>query len=333
MKRLKGNKNSPTASLAATSVFRKLKRDHFIFFLCLVIAALFWVLIKLSDFYTVSYDFRIQYQQVPLEKRLTSTIDTTLNVNVTARGFALLDMGFGGEKLPLDIDLRNYQIINDQGDTYFIYTQELRQSLAEKLNVDESNIILSKNRLVFVLEPLQSKNVPVVPHYSFRYKDQYDAYQEVKVSPKSVEVFGPATVLDTLKAVHTQFVELADVGDDIKTKLKLLNPVPQLISFHTGEISLELDVERFTESSLMIPVVVKEKAVHIKTFPTHVKVVYKVAQKDFTRVQASQFSVLAITRGVNLKDVMKLHLTLEKSPVSVSNVRLTPSEVEFVIVK
>ncbi len=311
----------------------KLKRDHFIFFLCVVIASLFWLLIKLSDVYRVTYVFKIAYNHVPLEKKLTSLVDSTLTVDVTARGYALLDMGFSREDVPLVIDLRNYQLISDKGNEYYIFTQELRNRLAEKLNVDESNIILSENRLSFILETLSSKKVPVVARYDFKFKDQFGAYLESRITPQTVTVFGPASALDTLKNIFTNKLVLNDIDRDIKVELGLQNPAPKLLSFSVDKVVLEEDVERFTESSVTVPVNVGVRSFTIKTFPSNVKIIYKVAQKDFNLIQPAQFDVTIDTKGVDLKSAKKLHLVLDRAPVNVSNVRLVPADVEFLIIK
>ncbi len=311
----------------------KLKRDHFIFFLCVLIASLFWLLIKLSDVYRVTYVFKVEYNHVPLEKKLTSLIDSALTVDVTARGYALLDMGFSREDVPLVIDLRNYQLISDKGNEYYIFTQELRNRLAEKLNVDESNIILSENRLSFILETLSSKKVPVVARYNFKFKDQFGAYMESRVTPNTVTVFGPASALDTLTHVYTNRLVLNDIEKDIREEVNLQNPAPKLLSFSVDKVILEEDVERFTESSVTVPVNVGVRSFTIKTFPSNVKITYKVAQKDFSLIQPSQFDVVVDTKGVDLKSVKKLHLVLDRAPANVSNIRLVPMDVEFLIIK
>jgi hypothetical protein len=312
---------------------KKMKRDHFIFFLCLVIASLFWLLIKLSGVYTVTYVFNVDYNHEPVQKRMTSQVDSTLTVNVTARGFALVEMGFGNKHIPLSIDLRNYQLIHDKGTSYYIYTQELRESLATRLNVDEGNIVLSENRLGFVLEDLSSKRVPVVARYTIHYKEQFGPYMEARVVPDTVEVFGPASSIDTLSAVYTRKMVLNDVDSDIQVSLDLANNHREQFNYGVNKVTLNIDVERFTESSVVVPVNQDINSVTIKTFPSTVKIYYKVAQKDFNKIQPIQFNLVFDSKGVKLNEATKLHLLLDKQPQNISNVRLEPADVEFLIVK
>ena len=313
--------------------FRKIKRDHFIFFMCIVIASLFWLLIKLSEVYTVTYVFNVNYNHVPVKKRLTSLVDSSLTADVTARGFELINMGFGKETITLSIDLRKYQLIHDKGTSYYIYTQELRKRLAEQLRVEESNILFSENRVAFVLEDLKSKKVSVVPRYTIHFKDEFGAYLDARVVPDQVEVFGPATALDTLSSVYTRESIFNDIESDIKASLLLENKHPDIFNYSISKVSLDVDVERFTESSLVVPINQYAGSIPIKTFPSSVKILYKVAQIDFNKVQVSQFNVSFDLREINLKEATKLHLIVDKQPASVSSIRMEPVDVEFLIIK
>lgn len=102
------------------------RNDNIIFIICILIAALFWGLIKLSDFYTVNYAFNIKYQNIPAEKQLTLMHDSTINVNFRARGFAILKLNLNEDSRQFEVDLNEVQLMNQEGDNYFVYTQELR---------------------------------------------------------------------------------------------------------------------------------------------------------------------------------------------------------------
>ena len=66
------------------------RNDNIIFLICIIIGAVFWGLIKLSEVYTENFIFKINYLNIPAEKQLTRLADSTLNVNVEANGFSIL---------------------------------------------------------------------------------------------------------------------------------------------------------------------------------------------------------------------------------------------------
>ena len=83
--------NSDKTQEIKASIFR-FKSDRLIFFICVFIATVFWLLIKLSDVYTVENSFKLTYSNDPAGYRVTELVDSTLNLNLTARGLAILKM-------------------------------------------------------------------------------------------------------------------------------------------------------------------------------------------------------------------------------------------------
>ena len=60
----------------------RFRSDRLIFIICILFASLFWLLIKLSDVYSVNYSFRVTYNNVPSALRLTKMVDSTLDPRV-----------------------------------------------------------------------------------------------------------------------------------------------------------------------------------------------------------------------------------------------------------
>ncbi len=322
---------NPTKS-KSHSLFR-LRSDRLIFFICILIASLFWVLIKLSDVYSTSYTFKVKYNNVPVDLRLTKLIDSTLDLSVTARGFSILKINLFDDMENLDINLNNYSIEHRKGVKYEIYTQELIKKLAEIIDVSENDIRLSKAMLSFEMEKTSEKEVLVVPNYSINFVNQYDLYSDVKSDMESIIVYGPKNVLDTLTRITTKKLVLENMQSDQIVKVELDNPAPGLLSFDHNEVTLYFEVEKFTESEIILPVNLNNLKYKIKIFPSKVKVYYKVAQSDFNRVQSNHFNIYPLINNMNIQQARKLPLKLSKQPDFVRNIRIVPSEVEFLIIK
>ena len=72
---------------------RNMKRsDNFILLLCIIIAAFFWLLIKLANVYDVSYEVSVSYKNIPVEKRMTHITDTSFILGFNARGYDILKL-------------------------------------------------------------------------------------------------------------------------------------------------------------------------------------------------------------------------------------------------
>lgn len=311
----------------------RVRSDRLIFIICILIASLFWVLIKLSDSYSVNYTFRVKYNNVPTDLRLTKMVDTTLNLSLSTRGFSILKMNLFDDMENLDINLDNYTIEHRGDVTYTIYTQELTEKLAELIGVSEKDIQFSKATLTFEMEKTGEKRVPVIPDYSLSFVSQYDLYSGVKTDPGFILVYGPKKVLDTLTHIATKKLVLENLMSDQVVKVELANPAPGLLSFDNNEVTLYFKVDKFTESEIKVSINLSNLQYKIKTFPSQVKIFYRVAQIDFNKVRPHQFNIYPVLNNMDILQAQKLPLKLSKQPNFVRNIRIVPSDVEFLIIK
>ena len=313
--------------------YRIKRSDNFIFLLCLIIAAFFWLMIKLSGTYTVSYNFKIKYLHVPPEKRLTKIIDSTLNISFSARGYDILKLNITEDMKVMTIDLDNYEIKKLKNDEYYISTDRLKEELASYININESDILLSRKSLLFVLSDLHVKEMEVKTREVIKFKDPFELYEKERVEPKRVSVYGPLSVLDTMSYVYTEVLKLMDVDKNQMITVKLYNPLPELLNYKPNEVLVKLRVERFTESYVETEIDLSGLSQEIRTFPSTIRINFKVAQKDFSNINVSQFRVIPETKNVNLNEAKRLHLKLVEKPDFIRDEWIVPSDVEFLIIK
>ncbi len=313
---------------------RHMKRsDNYIFLLCIIIASFFWLLIKLADSYDVSYEVKVSYKNVPVEKRLTKIIDTSLIIGFKARGYDILKLNITENMNLLTLDLADYRLKKANDNEYSINTGLIAQELANYININETDIFLSKSTLSFVLNDLLVKELSVKSRLEIGFRDQFDLYEAEIVSPQTVSVFGPLSVLDTMTNVYTEKLKLAMVSEDKSIQVKLYNPLPDLLNMEPGEVNVQLRVERYTESSVEIEIDASALSENIRTFPATVQVNFKVAQKDFSNIQPNQFKVIPEVGPTDINNAKRLHLILIEKPDFVRDEWITPTDVEFLIIK
>ena len=71
----------------------------------------------------------------------------------------------------------------------------------------------------------------------------------------------------------------------------------------------------------------------IRTFPATVQVNFKVAQKDFSNIQPNQFKVVPEIEQTDINNAKRLHLILVEKPDFIRDEWITPTDVEFLIIK
>ena len=307
------------------------KRDHFVFLVCLILAASFWFLIKLSDVYPVSYNMKLKYTHVPTGYLITSLKDSVITVHFKSDGYNLLDLMLHRQLDSLTINLSQSDMRKMSGNIYFVATSSLRESTAQSLGVNDRDLDFSKPRVEFYMERLHLLRKKVSPRLNLHYKSQYNLYG-YKVQPGLVKVYGPQKILDTLQDIRTETITLENLGEDRQVSAKIHNPAPEMLRFFPPEVKVDLDVEKYTERSMKIPVDVSGIKPVIRTFPLMVTVNFNVFIRDYEKVHPSEFRIVPDIKNINLKEVKKLRLEVVSAPKNVGNVRLVPPEVEFIIV-
>jgi len=307
--------------------------NNFIFIVCVLIASLSWMLIKLSATYTVTYNFHLNYVDLPVDKNITSIADSSVSISFTDKGFTLLKLDLFSNMEQMRIKVQEYNLVNDKEDFYQISTNDVKKYLAEETGVNAGNILISKPYLGFVMESLYTKKVAVTEKHTIQLKEQYDLYGDVLVSPQKIKVFGPKNILDTIKNVFTESVNITSIDSVQTIKPRLINPLPGILRFEPEAVDLKIRVEKFTESSIEVPIGLGTVNDEITIFPKTVKISFKIAQKDFNNINAGLFTVIPETEGIDLNTINKLKLKISKKPAYIRDEWLVPSEVEFLIIK
>ena len=103
--------------------------------------------------------------------------------------------------------------------------------------------------------------------------------------------------------------------------------------FAASERASAIDPKMKNIPNIEIPININGVGKNIKLFPKTVYVHFKVAQKDYNNVRANQFEVIPDIENIDIQNVVRLHLKLNKKPEFVRNITLDPSDVEFLIIK
>jgi len=307
------------------------KRDHLIFLICLLLAAGFWFLIKLSDDYPVSYHIGIKYTHVPAGKLITALKDSSATVHFKSSGYNLVDILLHGTLDSLVVDLSEIDARKENGNTYAIKTTNLRENTAQILGVNDRDLEFAKPELRFTMEHLHKKRLKLSAKLNLSFKSQFRLFG-YKIHPAFITVYGSQQILDTLKTLHTATIHFANMEKDQKVLVDVQNPYPQMLKLLPPKVSVYLDVEKYTEQQLQIPIDVSGVHPKIRPFPTTASVNFNVFIRDYEKIHVSQFKLIPNIKNINLRKVKTLRLELVSSPKEISNVRIIPPDVEFIIV-
>ena len=309
----------------------KRKRSQPVFLICLLLATLFWILIKLSADYSVTYPLKVRYEHIPEGKLLASSEDSVVNVSFKSDGYNLLDLLITRKLKYLPVDLAVLKMEKIKPDSYAIFTQGLKEPLASRLNVNESEIIFSTPDLELNLEDLFKSQVSVNPNLNLQFKSQFGLYA-VKIIPDKITIWGSKQQIDSINMLQTRQITLNDLDGDKDVMVSLKNPLPGVLKIIPERVKVELNIEKYTEFSLKVPIDVTGIRPMIRTFPASTTLYFNMFLKNYKELKTNQFKVVPDVKNVDLTSVKTLNLRIITQPKITRDVRMDPYSVEFIIV-
>lgn len=320
-------------SVVEASIFSlKKNRKIKIFLFFLVLTSIIWLLIEMSKSYNSIVIFKVQYENVPVDKLLQNTLNSEVGIVLKAPGFS--QFRYKTKQHKIKFNLRN--VSKFKGQYYFLPNTQLSY-LNNQFPADIEVLNVLTDTVFVELGNNISKKVPVRPNVEVNFKLGYNFVESIKSTPDSVIVTGPEKYIDTILEVTTVPLELKEVYETINTSLKLVLPVDNnLVKLSNNKVQIEGEVDKFTEGNLNIPVVIinEPEGVKVNPFPKEIQVIYQVGLSNFNKVNKESFS-LVYDYNQYKNDSLTRYLTpvILKQSDLIYSVKLIPSQIEFLIQK
>ncbi len=309
-------------------VERKNKRSIFTFLIFLVISTAAWFLVKLSEDYVTQTSFRLQLDEVPADKWVSSE-EQSVKMSLNIDGFHTLRYKMIRDRF-VSIPLDEVPFRLENGNTYSFSSQYVAEKVAEKLGINASDITMNDAKIYFNMDALKSKVVPVDLQSDITTARQYDIYGIPMLDPSSVTIFGPQDVIDTIRTVRTEPLTMSNVSQDFSTTVAL-DLLGGQIRSNIKEVKAEIQVEKFTEMDVEVPIRVAD-SLKIRFFPEAMSVKCLVAMRDYASITPESFSVAVDNQQLQaMKPLLDVRLATWPPTVQILSTR--PDKVEYLIVQ
>lgn len=301
-----------------------------VFLLFLILSIIFWSLIKLSKEYIAEVEFDLNYTDIPNNKLIQNEPDQKIKLTLKTIGFKLL--GYQFKKRPLNYTLT--EIERKTGSMYFSETNSNVNFLQTQLSVETTVLNIEPDTLFFDLGVKRSKEVEVISRIDFQFKNGFNFIGPYSLHPKTVTVSGPEKVIDTINEVFTASVVFENLSESFERKVKLIVP-DQSVVLSEDEIGVKGQVDKITDGSFMLPfkVINLPRNYIISTYPKEVKVVYQVALSDFNKIPENSFRIQCDYKHTQDNELDYLIPQIVDKPEIISNVKIIPNKIEFLIKK
>jgi len=273
----------------------------------LVFTAFLWFALQFSKNYSKEIDFTIEYTKVGADRFVKENSDKEVSLTLEGNGFQLLKFFIFNKTLKLDVRKASAKL-----PTKSYYTgRKMLEVIKSSLNYTGVVTFSSKDTITVRFSKIITKEIPIKVKDNIDFASGFTSLTGITTSKNTVAVRGPEVILDTLKYIETQELQLKDLQKNYEGKIAL-------------------DVESLSADLKIILNVPKGKRVQL--FPKEVTVIFGVALKNYPKLTADDFSVV-VDMNKAASEGNTLALKLEKSSKMANNVRLTEKEVQFIVIK
>lgn len=303
-----------------------------VFLACLLITAVVWVLMSLSESKTLRYTHPLRFIGYD-QNRYAIQSDTTITIEINGTGFELLKTVFWDTPPTITIDLKGRKPKQRKS----IATADLTKDILTQLKLsDNQTIRFAEDSVVFYMHTRHSKKIKVdISNVACDFAPQYGIYDNPTVTPDSVTLYGDSASLASLQSIGTMPTKLHNIDADSTYTIDL-KPVWKQFSdvyANTHSVKVHIPAERFAEATYTIPIkfMFRDSSVHAKVYPPTAVITCKVAMKDYKKITPDMFTANVFCENLHRQDT--LPITVSQFPTNVRITNIKPEHVQYVVIK
>ncbi len=295
------------------------------FFLFLILAFIFWLLIFFQRNAEGNFQIPLRYTNIPEEEVFVDQMPQHIDLRIRDLGSGLFNYYFFKKKDSLEINVGDSQKNNEVK----LQGNQLTQLIRTKLSVNTQLIGYAPATITLETAKLQSKTVPVVFDGEMRTSGGYLVIDSVLIIPSEVKIYGTGEQLRNISEIPTKYsvFENLKATSQLKTKLKSIEGIKII----PNEVDIYIPILEFTERQFEIPISVSNQPadIDIKFFPSKVTVTFAVTLDDYKKIVPEDFEIKINYNDLKNKEGDQVELKLSESPTSIKNFHITPRVVEF----
>lgn len=322
---------SKSSSVLRTSISR---RKVSVFGICLMLASLFWVLLAFNDHYSTKIRASISYINMPENRMLIEKLPQSAEMFVNGSGYDLIAYVIRPNSANIVIDGRFVGVNSSSKTGQAFVTTGSSIDFFNREHTDVKALNIYPDTIFFSFFERGFKKVPVHLNHYLTFDRQFSLSDSIILNPDSILISGPFATLDSIKRIETEPLILNGLNKSGNYSVKIKKS-SKLITYVPMEVGAHLDIEKFTEASLDVPIFIEHLLSRdcLDIFPKIAKVTYLVSLHNFNKVKPNQFRVSADAFDIRNTKHDNLRLYIKQIPSNVQRVRIEPETVDYIIRK
>lgn len=303
-------------------------REFFVFLFFLIVSFCYWYMITIPNEYETKFNIRLRLIGLPDNLMIIEPLPEEIVVTLKDKGEQIVRYKTQDKLDYIDIDFRSYP--NTAGHTA-IYGNELKKLISTHLQSSTQIISISEDTLQYHIAAKAGKKLPVRLYGTIGAASQY-VVNSITIEPDSVIAYAIPSILDTLQAAYTEHISQTALTDSLHMQLPIKKQARN-IHYAPESVMLEVSVSPYVTKSVEVPIegYLFPYGIRLKTFPSKVKVLFKVSLQDFHQVTAADFSIQVPYSKVKNNLTGKIRPNIGKAPEGVKDITIEPSETDYLI--
>ena len=301
-----------------------------LFSVFLLISVFIWFLNALGKNYTSVIEYPLVYTDLPEDRVFMGDLPEQLDLRINAPGYAILRYKMFRKPVPISFNVSAFTLVRPGQDSSmaFIKTLYIEDQISRQLPSELQLLEVKPDTLHFQFARRITKTFKIRPDFKYQVDKQFTVKDGIILEPDSVEVTGPDIILDTLKYIYTVKTDLGQLSKNFSDKVRLRKI--RDLEFSRSRINCIVELERFTEVQLSIPIEVLNlpDTIAIQTFPSRVKLTCNVGLSKFDRMDGNLFK--AVVDYSQIEDRTRLlDVSIQNVPVYLLSYEYYPKSVEY----
>lgn len=308
-------------------LFSWMNREFLIFLFFLFLSGAFWLLMALNETYEKEIEIPVQLVEIPKNVVLTSDTTTIVRVTVRDKGFSLLAYLYGNKINPISVKFKNYAKKTGVG---VIPQAELQKIMSRQLFSSSAILSMKPDKYEYFFNYGLKKRMPVrligkiIPGQSYY-------LSKITFSPDSVDIYASREMLDSIKHVNTEPLNIRNLTDTVIKDVALYRI--KGVKYVPEKVKVSICPDILTEEKCEVPIeaVNMPEGKILRTFPSRVTVTFTVGASLFRTISPERFKVVVDYNELMAEPSDKCNIYLRSVPHGVRNARLSVAQVDYLI--
>ncbi|MBA4407288.1 hypothetical protein C0389_08445 [bacterium] len=282
-----------------------------------------WVSVSLSAVFVTTVKVPVSFTDLPLNYTVSNVSLSEVELQVKGRGWELAKLILGPE---VDFEISIHKRIghrrNDLSDLI-----KANAWLTSSFQVLE----IAPSQIEYDVERIASKRVSLIKNFKLEFKPGYGVSSEINITPETVEIFGPSTVLQGIDSITTEYKEILNVSENFKADLQI--KTPEGISTPAKICTIEFEVQKIVDKTfenLTVEARNVPSSKELILYPGKINVVLRGGINKLGRLTNDSIKVYIDFWSALREESGKIEPVIEV-PVFTTHVSTIPNKLEYII--